>query len=290
MAPMGRMRRTRHELTARQREVLQLVARGHTNGEIAEILGISADGVKWHVSELLTRLDMDSREELAQFWASENGMRARFGRFAAALGGLVPLKATVGALGGFALLSGAALIITGGFPGLSGGTSDAAASSPDSNAATSTVTFADYTKAFTAYSACLEPTGWKFVSPPRLTARNEYDFQLYRPGSDPAASADQRNAWSDSPEQCRSTYFDDVQYSWAMQSAMSGDERQAARDSLGACLRAGGYSVPAHPTSADWDGFANVKPGVTDPAVTRAFLGCARATADKYGLRTGEVP
>ena len=106
---MERMRRTGHELTSRQREVLQLVAKGHTNGEIAELLGISVDGVKWHVSELLMRLDLDSREELADFWASETGLRGRLGRFAAALGGLVPLKAAAGAIGGLALLSGAGL-------------------------------------------------------------------------------------------------------------------------------------------------------------------------------------
>ena len=55
------------------------------------------------------RLDVDSREELAEWWASETGMRGRLGRFAAALGGLVPLKAAVGVVGGLALLSGAGL-------------------------------------------------------------------------------------------------------------------------------------------------------------------------------------
>lgn len=53
-------------LTPRQREVLRLIERGHTNGEIAERLGISLQGVKWHVRELLGKLGAESREELIE--------------------------------------------------------------------------------------------------------------------------------------------------------------------------------------------------------------------------------
>ena len=61
------MDRTQHDLlTPRQREVLRLVERGHTNGEIAEMLGISLQGVKWHVRELLGKLGAESREELIE--------------------------------------------------------------------------------------------------------------------------------------------------------------------------------------------------------------------------------
>lgn len=61
------MDRTQQDLlTPRQRQVLRLVERGHTNGEIAEILGISLQGVKWHVRELLGKLQADSREELIE--------------------------------------------------------------------------------------------------------------------------------------------------------------------------------------------------------------------------------
>src|SRR6185312_14074067 len=80
-AAMERMRRTGHELTPRQREVLQLVAKGHTNGEIAELLGISVDGVKWYVSELLMRLDVASREDAAEVWRSEQRLPTRFRGF-----------------------------------------------------------------------------------------------------------------------------------------------------------------------------------------------------------------
>lgn len=69
------------ELTLRQREVLALLAKGHTNGEIGEMLGISADGVKWHVGEILARLRVHSREEAAEWWLSERRTLARARRW-----------------------------------------------------------------------------------------------------------------------------------------------------------------------------------------------------------------
>ena len=48
-------------LTARQREVLQLLAQGANNHEIATRLTISVRTVKWHVSSLLALLDADNR-------------------------------------------------------------------------------------------------------------------------------------------------------------------------------------------------------------------------------------
>ena len=68
--------------TPRQREVLNLLTRGRTNREIAEELGISLDGAKWHVSEIISRLGVDSREEAAEYWRHQNGMRMRFTRMA----------------------------------------------------------------------------------------------------------------------------------------------------------------------------------------------------------------
>ena len=57
--------------TRRQRQVLELVARGHTNPEIAEKLGISLDGAKWHVSEVISKLGVRSREEAADYWLAQ---------------------------------------------------------------------------------------------------------------------------------------------------------------------------------------------------------------------------
>lgn len=68
------------QLTTRQREVLALVAKGRTNGEIASELGIGFDTAKTHVSEILGRLGVDTREEAADWWRRENGLAARLFR------------------------------------------------------------------------------------------------------------------------------------------------------------------------------------------------------------------
>jgi DNA-binding NarL/FixJ family response regulator len=54
-------------LTVRQREVLELVARRMTNQEVAAALHITARTVKFHVSQILARLHLKSRHELARF-------------------------------------------------------------------------------------------------------------------------------------------------------------------------------------------------------------------------------
>ena len=58
------------KLSAREREVLQLVAEGLTNREIAERLVISAVTARNHVSHILNKLGMHRRTEIAAFAAS----------------------------------------------------------------------------------------------------------------------------------------------------------------------------------------------------------------------------
>jgi DNA-binding CsgD family transcriptional regulator len=86
---MGRPRQDDRQLTPRQREVLRLIGEGYSNAEIAERLGISLAGAKWHVSELLTRLDAASREDLAERWRSGRSLRRRLFAW---LPALPPLK------------------------------------------------------------------------------------------------------------------------------------------------------------------------------------------------------
>ena len=62
----GKGRKTRAHaggLTARQAEVLELLAEGLSNGEIAERLFVSPRTVEHHVSAVLTKLDAPTREE-----------------------------------------------------------------------------------------------------------------------------------------------------------------------------------------------------------------------------------
>ena len=59
-----------NELTPREREVLQLIARGYRYKEIAARLHLSVKTVEAHVSSVLRKLQLSSRHELTR-WAAE---------------------------------------------------------------------------------------------------------------------------------------------------------------------------------------------------------------------------
>jgi DNA-binding NarL/FixJ family response regulator len=59
-----------NELTPREREVLQLIARGYRYKEIAARLHLSVKTVETHVSAVLRKLQLSNRHELTR-WAAE---------------------------------------------------------------------------------------------------------------------------------------------------------------------------------------------------------------------------
>jgi len=61
------------KLTARERDVLRLIARGFTYKEIARRLEISVKTVESHVSAVLRKLQLSTRHELTR-WASDRGV------------------------------------------------------------------------------------------------------------------------------------------------------------------------------------------------------------------------
>ncbi|MCJ7604683.1 MAG: response regulator transcription factor, partial [Dehalococcoidales bacterium] len=55
------------QLTDREREVLKLVAEGHTGREIGEILVVSPKTVDWYKSSLMNKLNIHSRTDLIKY-------------------------------------------------------------------------------------------------------------------------------------------------------------------------------------------------------------------------------
>src|SRR5437870_11452848 len=95
-------RRSPEQLTLREREVLDLLRIGLTNEEIAQRLGITVAGAKYHVSQILSKLGVATREEAAALaleeprrWWAAWPLWARIAGAATA----------VGVVAGFALLA-----------------------------------------------------------------------------------------------------------------------------------------------------------------------------------------
>lgn len=64
------------QLSEREREVLRLLALGHTNQEIADMLCVSVKTVKTYRARLMEKLNMHKRAELVRY-AVENGIVSR---------------------------------------------------------------------------------------------------------------------------------------------------------------------------------------------------------------------
>src|SRR3970282_1624811 len=74
------------QLSERQMAVLGLLAEGRTNWEIGEALGMTLDGAKWHVGEIISKLGVGSREEAAEYWRRQRRVGARVSRGLATMG------------------------------------------------------------------------------------------------------------------------------------------------------------------------------------------------------------
>lgn len=102
-------------LTPAEWHVLEHLRKGLTNAEIAVELGISPDGVKYHVSNMLAKLELPDRRALATWKPPRPGLRGRLSMKRALLG--------LGALGGVAA-AGVAIIIGSGVLGSSSGSAE----------------------------------------------------------------------------------------------------------------------------------------------------------------------
>jgi len=91
-----------YQLTDREREVLELLRRDFTNERIAQRLGISLDGAKYHVSQILSKLGVATREEAA---ALALGERRRLWAALPLWVRIAGAATAVAAAAGFALLA-----------------------------------------------------------------------------------------------------------------------------------------------------------------------------------------
>ena len=80
-------------LTRREREIALLIAQGCSNQQIAEELVLSSGTVANHVGNMLSRLGVSSRAEIAA-WAVEHGLGARQDRLLTTLERLLQIQAT----------------------------------------------------------------------------------------------------------------------------------------------------------------------------------------------------
>ena len=90
------------ELTSRESDVLDLLGRELTNEQIAERLGISLDGAKYHVSQILSKLGVSRREEAVR----ATSQKSRWARLRVPLGArIIGGALLVLALGGAGVLA-----------------------------------------------------------------------------------------------------------------------------------------------------------------------------------------
>jgi DNA-binding NarL/FixJ family response regulator len=78
----GSPRRAHHEaasrvpdvaLTRRETEILRLAAEGHSNGQLARMLWVTEQTVKFHLSNIYRKLDVSNRTEASR-WAQVHGL------------------------------------------------------------------------------------------------------------------------------------------------------------------------------------------------------------------------
>jgi NarL family two-component system response regulator LiaR len=60
-------------LTAREREILRLVAEGHSNSQLARMLWVTEQTVKFHLSNIYRKVDVSNRTEASR-WAHVHGL------------------------------------------------------------------------------------------------------------------------------------------------------------------------------------------------------------------------
>jgi DNA-binding CsgD family transcriptional regulator len=105
--------RSRLDLSPREKQVASLIARGRTNGEIATSLGIGFETAKTHVSAVIGKFGVSSREEVAAAWNDYQSLGSRFLRMRLAAAGWFSFKpmAVGAAVAGVAVVCAVAIAV-----------------------------------------------------------------------------------------------------------------------------------------------------------------------------------
>jgi hypothetical protein len=149
---------------------------GQSNPEIAAALDVSLQGAKWHVSEILDKLDARSREEAADYWRRYNGLAPRFARVFRGIATAAALKWTAAAVAVTAVAVGGIAIVA---VAASNGRDDTGSPNADVSA-----TPAD------DLLERLRANEWVLVDVAGVQARDDVEATLrFTPGSQPAGGS-----------------------------------------------------------------------------------------------------
>jgi len=64
-------------LTPREKEIVQLIRKGYSNKEIAKELGIAVTTVKWNITHILAKFEVESSKQLMALLATQDADRLR---------------------------------------------------------------------------------------------------------------------------------------------------------------------------------------------------------------------
>ncbi|HZY45997.1 MAG TPA: helix-turn-helix transcriptional regulator [Anaerolineae bacterium] len=62
-------------LTPREKEVVQLIRQGYSNKQVANELGISVSTVKWNMTNILAKFEVESSKQLIALLSNQNADR-----------------------------------------------------------------------------------------------------------------------------------------------------------------------------------------------------------------------
>jgi len=64
-------------LTPREKEIVQLIRKGYSNKEIAKELGIAVTTVKWNITHILAKFEVESSKQLIVLLAAQDADHLR---------------------------------------------------------------------------------------------------------------------------------------------------------------------------------------------------------------------